>query len=110
MRIVSNKASYETTSSVAEKLMEISKMEGTIYRILTLSNKTYLASKLGYSRSGFYKKIQNRNFNIRELAQIFDMIISFKDQDWAESKIDRLKRYRAISLMEFNKNYKRKKA
>lgn len=56
MRIVSNKASYETTSSIAEKLMEISKMEGTIYRILTLSNKTYLASKLGYSRSGFYKK------------------------------------------------------
>ena len=47
MRIVSNKASYETMSSVAEKLMEISKMEGTIYRILTLSNKTYLASKLG---------------------------------------------------------------
>lgn len=110
MRIVSNKASYETMSSVAEKLMEISKMEGTIYRILTLSNKTYLASKLGYSRSGFYKKIQNRNFNIRELAQIFDTIINFKDQDWAESKIDRLKRYRAISLMEFNKNYKRKKA
>ena len=46
MRIVSNKASYETASSVAEKLMEINKMEGTIYRILTLSNKTYLASKL----------------------------------------------------------------
>lgn len=110
MRIVGSKAGYETTSSIAEKLMEISKMEGTIYRILTLSNKTYLASRLGYSRSGFYKKIQNRNFNIRELAQIFDMIINFKDQDWAESKIDRLKRYRAISLMEFNKNYKRKKA
>lgn len=110
MKIVSNKASYETASSVAEKLMEINKMEGTIYRILTLSNKTYLASKLGYSRSGFYKKIQNRNFNIRELAQIFDTIINFKEQDWAESKIDRLKRYRAISLMEFNKNYKRKKA
>lgn len=110
MRIISNKASYETTSSVAEKLMEISKMEGTIYRTLTLSNKTYLASKLGYSRSGFYKKIQNRSFNIRELAQIFDTIINFKEQDWAESKIDRLKRYKAISLMEFNKNYKRKKA
>ena len=69
-----------------------------------------MASKLGYSRSGFYKKIQNRSFNIRELAQIFDTIINFKDQDWAESKIDRLKRYGAISLMEFNKNYKRKKA
>ena len=86
MRIVGSKASYETTSSIAEKLMEISKMEGTIYRILTLSNKTYLASKLGYSRSGFYKKIQNRSFNIRELAQIFDTIINFKDQDWTEGK------------------------
>ncbi len=52
MRIVSGKASYETMSSVAEKLMEISEMEGTIYRILTLSNKTYLASRLGYSRLG----------------------------------------------------------
>ena len=103
MRIVSNKASYETTSSIAEKLMEISKMECTIYRILTLSNKTYLASKLGYSRSGFYKKIQNRNF-------IFDTIINFKDQDWTEGKINRLKRYRAMSLMEFNKSYKKKKA
>ena len=110
MRIVSNKASYESMSSVAEKLMEISMMEGTIYRILTLSKITYLASIYGYSRSGFYKKIQNRSFNIRELAQIFDTIINFKEQDWAESKIDRLKRYRAISLMEFNKNYKRKKA
>ena len=29
MRIVGSKASYETTSSIAEKLMEISKMEGT---------------------------------------------------------------------------------
>ena len=53
MRIVSSKASYETTSSIAEKLMEISKMEG---------------------------------------------------------KINRLKRYRAMSLMEFNKSYKKKKA
>ena len=110
MRIVGSKASYETTSSIAEKLMEISKMEGTIYRILTLSNKTYLASKLGYSRSGFYKKIQNMSFNIRELAQIFDTIINFKDQDWTEGKINRLKRYRAMSLMEFNKSYKKKKA
>ena len=109
MRIVGSKASYETTSSIAEKLMEISKMEGTIYRILTLSNKTYLASKLGYSRSGFYKKIQNRSFNIRELAQI-DTIINFKDQEWTEGKINRLKRYRAMSLMEFNKSYKKKKA
>lgn len=110
MRIVSGKASYETMSSVAEKLMEISEMEGTIYRILTLSNKTYLASRLGYSRSGFYKKIQNRTFNIRELASIFDTIVNFKEQDWTKSKIDRLKRYRAMSLMEFNRSYKRKKA
>ena len=110
MRIVSNKASYETTSSIAEKLMEISKMEGTIYRILTLSNKTYLASKLGYSRSGFYKKIQNRSFNIRELAQIFDTIINFKEQDWAERKIDRLKTDRPQRLMKSNKSYKKKKA
>ena len=76
----------------------------------TLSNKTYLASKLGYSRSGFYKKIQNRNFNIRELAQIFDTFINFKDQDWTEGKINRLKRHRATSLMEFNKSHKKKKA
>ena len=110
MRIVSSKASYETTSSIAEKLMEISKMERTIYRILTLSNNTYLASKVGYSSSVFYKKIQNRNFNIRELAQIFDTIINFKDQDWTEGKINRLKRFRAMSLMELNKSYKKKKA
>ena len=110
MRIVSSKASYETTSSIAAKVIEISKLEATIYRIRTLSNTTYLASKLGYSRSGFYKKIQNRNFNIRELAQIFDTIINFKDQDWTEGKINRLKRYRAMSLMEFNKSYKKKKA
>lgn len=109
MRIISDKASYETTSSIAEKLMEISKMEGTIYRILTLSNKTYLAYKLGYSRSGFYKKIRNRSFNIRELAQIFDTIVNFKDQDWTEGKIDRLKRYRVMSLMDFNKIYRKKK-
>lgn len=109
MRILSKKASYETASSVADKIKAVRDMEGTIYRILTLSNKTYLASKLGYSRSGFYKKIQNRNFNIRELDQIFETIIGFKDHEWVESKIDRLKRHRAMSLMEFNKGYRRKK-
>lgn len=110
MRIVSDKVSFETVSSVAEKLVELDKMEGTVYRILVLSNKTYLASRLGYSRSGFYKKIQHKTFNIRELAFIFKTIVNFEEQDWAKSKIDRLRRYRIMSLVEFNKSYKQKKA
>lgn len=103
MRFLSKKAGYTSTMDVTDMLVKVGEMEGTIYRILSLSNKTRLSEVLGYSRQGFHNKIRDRSFTLKELIMMFRIIKDFKDEDYKRCKVERIKRHRVMDLMAFNK-------
>lgn len=105
MRLLSKKAGYLTTMDVSERIASLEDVEGTIYRILSMSNKVHMSKAMGYSRQGFYNKIRDRSFTLGEIIKMFKMIRDFKEEDFRECRIDRIKRYRAMSLMDFNRMY-----
>lgn len=99
LKVTSDKVGYLTVMDVYDRLSSVKEVEGTIYRILTLSNKLRLARETGASRSGLYRKIKTRTLSVSELYSIFSILRDSKEED----KVDTARRYRPQTIEEFNR-------
>lgn len=82
------KVNTSSLRGVLDRIIKVAERENVIYRILKDSNKTYLASILGYSRNGFSKKIKARSFSLSELVRIFKIIQNMSVDEEKKSRID----------------------
>lgn len=101
-RIVSDNVSYHSVEEIARMIESLIEVEGTIYRILSLSNKTMISERMGISRSGLYFKIRTRSLNLSELGEIFKMIMSVQEEDSHNKAIRTLMKYKGMTIEEFN--------
>lgn len=101
-RIVSDNVSYHSVEEIASMIESLIEVEGTIYRILSLSNKTMISERMGISRSGLYFKIRTRSLNLSELGEIFKMIMSVQEEDSHNKAIRTLMKYKGMTIEEFN--------
>lgn len=101
-RIVSDNVSYHSVEEIARMIESLIEVEGTIYRILSLSNKTMISERMGISRSGLYFKIRKRSLNLSELGEIFKMIMSVQEEDSHNKAIRTLMKYKGMTIEEFN--------
>lgn len=101
-RIVSDNVSYHSVEEIARMIESLISVEGTIYRILSLSNKTMISERMGISRSGLYFKIRTRSLNLSELGEIFKMIMSVQEEDSHNKAIRTLMKYKGMTIEEFN--------
>lgn len=101
-RIVSDNVSYHSVEEIARMIESLIEVEGTIYRILSLSNKTMISERMGISRSGLYFKIRTRSLNLSELGEIFKMIMSVQEEDSHNKAIRALMKYKGMTIEEFN--------
>lgn len=101
-RIVSDNVSYHSVEEIARMIESLIEVEGTIYRILSLSNKTMISERMGISRSGLYFKIRTRSLNLSELGEIFKMIMSAQEEDSHNKAIRTLMKYKGMTIEEFN--------
>ena len=101
-RIVSDNVSYHSVEEIARMIESLIEVEGTIYRILSLSNKTMISERMGISRSGLYFKIRTRSLNLSELGEIFKMIMSVQEEDSNNKAIRTLMKYKGMTIEEFN--------
>lgn len=108
-RIVSDNVSYHSVEEIARMIESLIEVEGTIYRILSLSNKTMISERMGISRSGLYFKIRTRSLNLSELGEIFKMIMSVQEEDSHNKAIRTLMKYKGMTIEEFNEMNDEKK-
>lgn len=101
-RIVSDNVSYHSVEEIARMIESLIEVEGTIYRILSLSNKTMISERMGISRSGLYFKIRTRSLNLSELGEIFKMIMTVQEEDSHNKAIRTLMKYKGMTIEEFN--------
>lgn len=101
-RIVSDNVSYHSVEEIARMIGSLIEVEGTIYRILSLSNKTMISERMGISRSGLYFKIRTRSLSLSELGEIFKMIMTAQEEDSHNKAIRTLMKYKGMTLEEFN--------
>lgn len=101
-RIVSDNVSYHSVEEIARMIESLISVEGTIYRILSLSNKTMISERMGISRSGLYFKIRTRSLNLSELGEIFRMIMKVQEEDSHNKAIRTLMKYKGMTIEEFN--------
>lgn len=101
-RIVSDNVSYHSVEEIARMIESLISVEGTIYRILSLSNKTMISERMGISRSGLYFKIRTRSLSLSELGEIFKMIMSVQEEDSHNKAIRALMKYKGMTIEEFN--------
>lgn len=101
-RIVSDNVSYHSVEEIARMIESLIEVEGTIYRILSLSNKTMISERMGISRSGLYFKIRTRSLNLSELGEIFKMIMRVQEEDSHNKAIRTLMKYKGMTIEEFN--------
>lgn len=101
-RIVSDNVSYHSVKEIARMIGSLIEVEGTIYRILSLSNKTMISERMGISRSGLYFKIRTRSLNLSELGEIFKMIMRVQEEDSHNKAIRTLMKYKGMTIEEFN--------
>lgn len=101
-RMVSDNVSYHSVEEIARMIESLIEVEGTIYRILSLSNKTMISERMGISRSGLYFKIRTRSLNLSELGEIFKMIMSVQEEDSHNKAIRTLMKYKGMTIEEFN--------
>lgn len=101
-RIVSDNVSYHSVEEIARMIGSLIEVEGTIYRILSLSNKTMISERMGISRSGLYFKIRTRSLNLSELGEIFKMIMTVQEEDSHNKAIRTLMKYKGMTIEEFN--------
>ena len=99
-RIVSDNVSYHSVEEIARMIESLIEVEGTIYRILSLSNKTMISERMGISRSGLYFKIRTRSLNLSELGEIFKMIMRVQEEDSHNKAIRTLMKYKGMTIEE----------
>ena len=94
---------YVSIRDIYGKLKGLKDIEGTIYRILTMSNKTYIARILGISRSGIYSKIRSMSMSLSELHEVFSVLNDFVGENKERKMLDREWKHKGYTIEEFNR-------
>lgn len=104
-RLLDRKVGYMTLMEVADKVIELAEMEGTMYRILLMSNKAELSRMLGHGKDFIGDRIDARRFTLGELSEIFRALRDFKEEDYKRARIERVRKYPTLTLSEFSRRH-----